>query len=58
MKFGSQLKANRAPHWKFHFVDYDNLKALLKAKSHGREFTEQDEAQFEKQLLTELDKVQ
>ncbi|KAG0079109.1 hypothetical protein BGZ92_001197 [Podila epicladia] len=57
MKFGSQLKANRAPHWKFHFVDYDGLKALLKAKSHGREFTEQDEAQFEKQLLTELDKV-
>ncbi|KAF9392003.1 hypothetical protein CPB97_004593 [Podila verticillata] len=57
MKFGSQLKANRAPHWKFHFVDYDGLKALLKAKSHGREFTEQDEAQFEKLLLTELDKV-
>ncbi|KAG0029174.1 hypothetical protein BGZ82_008087 [Podila clonocystis] len=57
MKFGSQLKANRAPHWKFHFVDYDGLKALLKAKSHGREFTEHDEAQFEKQLLTELDKV-
>ncbi|KAG0334801.1 hypothetical protein BG000_008032 [Podila horticola] len=57
MKFGSQLKANRAPHWKFHFVDYDGLKALLKAKSHGREFTEQDEVQFEKQLLTELDKV-
>ncbi|KAG0333741.1 hypothetical protein BG004_000714 [Podila humilis] len=57
MKFGSQLKANRAPHWKFHFVDYDGLKALLKNSSHGREFTPQDEAQFEKRLLAELDKV-
>ena len=57
MKFGSQLKAHLAPHWKYHFVDYDRLKALLKSKSHEREFTEQDEAQFVKLLNAELDKV-
>ncbi|KAF9181165.1 vacuolar transporter chaperone [Haplosporangium sp. Z 11] len=57
MKFGTQLKAQRTPHWKYHFVDYDGLKALLKSKSHGREFTEQDEAQFVKQLNAELEKV-
>ncbi|KAF9573412.1 vacuolar transporter chaperone [Mortierella alpina] len=57
MKFGTQLKAHLAPHWKYHFVDYDGLKALLKSKSHEREFTEQDEAQFVKLLNAELDKV-
>ncbi|KAF9287940.1 vacuolar transporter chaperone [Mortierella alpina] len=57
MKFGTQLKAHLAPHWKYHFVDYDGLKALLKSKSHEREFTEEDEAQFVKLLNAELDKV-
>ncbi|KAF9983808.1 vacuolar transporter chaperone [Mortierella antarctica] len=57
MKFGTQLKAHLAPHWKYHFVDYDGLKALLKSKSHEREFTEQDESQFVKLLNAELDKV-
>jgi SPX domain protein involved in polyphosphate accumulation len=57
MKFGSQLKAHRAPHWKYHFVDYDGLKAHLKSKSHEREFTAEDEAQFVKLLNAELDKV-
>ncbi|KAG0206187.1 vacuolar transporter chaperone [Mortierella sp. GBA30] len=57
MKFGSHLKAHQAPHWKYHFVDYDGLKALLKSKSHEREFTEQDEVQFVKLLNAELDKV-
>ncbi|KAG0048257.1 vacuolar transporter chaperone [Gryganskiella cystojenkinii] len=57
MKFGSQLKAHRAPHWKYHFVDYDGLKAHLKSKSQDREFTEEDEVQFIKLLDAELDKV-
>ncbi|KAF9129354.1 vacuolar transporter chaperone [Mortierella sp. 14UC] len=57
MKFGSQLKANRAPHWKYHFVDYDGLKADLKSKSHEREFTAQDETDFVKLLNAELEKV-
>lgn len=57
MKFGSQLKANRAPHWKYHFVDYDGLKAHLKSKSHERDFTDQDEADFVKLLNAELEKV-
>ncbi|KAF9422430.1 hypothetical protein BGZ94_008579 [Podila epigama] len=57
MKFGTQLKTSRVQHWKFHFVHYDGLKALLKDPSHGCEFTEKDEAQFEKMLLAELDKV-
>ncbi|KAF9900225.1 vacuolar transporter chaperone [Linnemannia zychae] len=57
MKFGSQLKANRAPHWRYHFVDYDGLKAHLKSRSHEREFTDQDEADFVKLLDAELEKV-
>ncbi|KAK3838043.1 MAG: VTC domain-containing protein [Linnemannia gamsii] len=57
MKFGSQLKANRASHWKYHFVDYDGLKAHLKSKSHERDFTDQDEADFVKLLNAELEKV-
>lgn len=57
MKFGSQLKANRAPHWKYHFVDYDGLKAHLKSRSHEKEFTDQDEADFVELLNAELEKV-
>ncbi|KAF9099685.1 vacuolar transporter chaperone [Mortierella sp. AD031] len=57
MKFGSQLKAHRAPHWKYHFVDYDGLKAHLKSKSYERDFTEKDEADFVKLLNAELEKV-
>ncbi|KAF9582686.1 vacuolar transporter chaperone, partial [Lunasporangiospora selenospora] len=57
MKFGKQLATNRAPHWRYHFVDYDRLKAHLKSKSQDSQFSNEDEATFEKMLLTELDKV-
>ncbi|KAF9110721.1 vacuolar transporter chaperone [Mortierella sp. AM989] len=57
MKFGSQLTKHRASHWKYHYVDYDGLKAHLKSKSLEREFTEQDEVEFVKLLNAELDKV-
>ncbi|KAF9167976.1 vacuolar transporter chaperone [Actinomortierella ambigua] len=57
MKFGSQLKSQRPSQWKFYFVDYDGLKALLKSKSLGRTFTEQDEEHFTNQLVQELVKV-
>ncbi|KAI7818328.1 VTC domain-containing protein, partial [Gamsiella multidivaricata] len=57
MKFGTQLKAHRASHWRYHYVDYDGLKAQLKSKSQDREFTKQDEVEFVKQLNTELEKV-
>ncbi|KAF9190411.1 vacuolar transporter chaperone, partial [Haplosporangium sp. Z 27] len=57
MKFGTQLKIHQAPHWKYHYVDYDGLKAHLKSKSLGREFSEQDEIEFVKLLNDELEKV-
>ncbi|KAF9919063.1 vacuolar transporter chaperone [Linnemannia zychae] len=57
MKFGSQLKASRAPHWKYYFVDYDGLKAHLKSRSLERNFTQQDESDFIKLLNIELEKV-
>ncbi|KAF9976605.1 vacuolar transporter chaperone [Actinomortierella ambigua] len=57
MKFGSHLKSQRPSQWKFYFVDYDGLKALLKSKSLGRIFTEQDEEHFTNQLVQELVKV-
>ncbi|KAF9979790.1 vacuolar transporter chaperone, partial [Modicella reniformis] len=57
MKFGAQLKNQRAPHWKYHYVDYDGLKTLIKTKSDEREFTEKDEAEFVKLLDAELERV-
>ncbi|KAG0235944.1 vacuolar transporter chaperone [Actinomortierella wolfii] len=57
MKFGTQLKSQRPSQWKFYVVDYDGLKALLKSKSLGRTFTEQDEEHFTNQLVQELVKV-
>ncbi|KAF8936341.1 VTC domain-containing protein [Dissophora ornata] len=57
MKFGSQLKAHWISHWRYHYVDYDGLKAQLKSKTSGKEFTEEDEVEFVKLLNTELEKV-
>ncbi|KAG0244221.1 VTC domain-containing protein [Mortierella sp. GBAus27b] len=57
MKFGTQLQSQRASQWKYHYVDYDGLKELLKTKSHEREFTAQDEYEFVKHLNAELEKV-
>jgi SPX domain protein involved in polyphosphate accumulation len=57
MKFGTQLQSQRASQWRYHYVDYDGLKELLKTKSHEREFTAQDEDEFVKHLNAELEKV-
>ncbi|KAF9433586.1 vacuolar transporter chaperone [Entomortierella beljakovae] len=57
MKFGSELKKHQSSHWRYHYIDYDGLKAHLKSKSHQREYTEQDESHFVKLLNDELEKV-
>ncbi|KAG5457071.1 MAG: VTC domain-containing protein, partial [Olpidium bornovanus] len=35
MKFGTQLRNNLNPDWKFHYVDYSRLKKLLKRRTSG-----------------------
>ncbi|KAI1317233.1 vacuolar transporter chaperone [Mortierella claussenii] len=57
MKFGTQLKSHRASHWRYHYVDYDGLKAFLKSKTHDRAFTQDDEVEFVRLLTAELEKV-
>jgi hypothetical protein len=38
MKFGSQLNSNIHQEWKFQYVDYDELKRLLKSAEEGTGF--------------------
>jgi SPX domain protein involved in polyphosphate accumulation len=54
MKFGTQLSNALHPEWKFHYVDYDDLKRLL--KNRDSEFNEQKEALFVTRLESELEK--
>ncbi|KAI8901428.1 VTC domain-containing protein [Globomyces pollinis-pini] len=55
MKFGTQLSNALHPEWKFYYVDYDELKRLLKAR--GEKFSEINETSFVESLESELDKV-
>ncbi|KAF9898432.1 vacuolar transporter chaperone [Lobosporangium transversale] len=57
MKFGVQLKTYRAPHWKYHYVDYDGLKEHIRSKSQDTQFTQEDETRFINLLSAELEKV-
>jgi SPX domain protein involved in polyphosphate accumulation len=52
MKFGTQLSNALHPEWKFYYVDYDELKQLLKG-----EFKEEQETVFLQKLESELEKV-
>jgi hypothetical protein len=55
MKFGTQLSNLRFPEWKFYYVDYDELKQLL--KTGDNEFAETHESVFLERLESELQKV-
>ena len=55
MKFGLELNNALHPEWKFYYVDYDQMKRMLKTK--GTVFAEDNEALFIGALEAELDKV-
>ena len=57
MTFGSQLNTNLHREWKFQYVDYDELKRLLKSAEEGTGFGDKNEALFVGRIESELDKV-
>ena len=57
MKFGSQLSSNLHQEWKFQYVDYDELKRLLKSAEEGTGFGDKNESLFVHRIESELDKV-
>ncbi|ORX58688.1 SPX-domain-containing protein [Hesseltinella vesiculosa] len=54
MKFGQTLKRSLNPEWTFHYVAYDDLKAILKKSTAWNEVLE---SEFVERLEQELDKV-
>ena len=57
MKFGTQLIQNLHSDWKFQYVDYDELKTLLKPAEEGLGFNVKHETAFVGRLESELEKV-
>ncbi|KAL2915485.1 hypothetical protein HK105_204886 [Polyrhizophydium stewartii] len=57
MKFGTQLRTSLNKEWEFYYVDYDELKQLLKAGTANGQFSEKHEAAFVEALERELEKV-
>lgn len=55
MKFGETLSASKHGDWAY--IDYDNLKALLKQDKPSEEWSENDESSFVEKLDSELEKV-
>ncbi|KAH8587058.1 vacuolar transporter chaperone 4 [Bisporella sp. PMI_857] len=68
MKFGEQLRTSVIKEYSWHYINYDELKDLLKTEYRGplqlgkpkpqrKEWTDEDERRFIDRLETELDKV-
>lgn len=57
MKFGHTLRTSLNPDWTFHYVAYDDLKAILKKEALGGVWSEESESKFVELLEKELDKV-
>jgi SPX domain protein involved in polyphosphate accumulation len=57
MKFGSQLALSAHSEWKFQYVDYDELKKLLKTAEEKLGFSDRNETLFVTKLENELEKV-
>ncbi|KAJ3196342.1 vacuolar transporter chaperone [Irineochytrium annulatum] len=58
MKFGQQLEEVSAEHaWNYYYIDYNELKRVLKERTASGKFTEQDEAAFVDVMERELEKV-
>src|SRR5690554_3163434 len=57
MKFGEHLHQSMQPEWAFNYISYDELKKVLKARTHTQLWTETDEGYFVELLERELEKV-
>eukprot|EP00128_Syssomonas_multiformis_P018009 Colp12_sorted_trinity150504_noHs@24611 len=64
VKFGKALQASYTDKWRFYYIDYDRLKAFLKARcarmakvEDGRQYTAEDETLFVQMLEEEFSKV-
>lgn len=55
MKFGETLSTSKHGDWAY--IDYDNLKSLLKQDKPGENWSESDESAFVEKLDSELEKV-
>ncbi|KAK0193803.1 VTC domain-containing protein [Armillaria mellea] len=57
MKFGRKISTDLYNEWRPFYLDYNGLKRELKARTTGRTWNEQDEAEFRVRLEKELDKI-
>ena len=60
MRFGQYLQDNMHQEWKFHYIDYEGLKEMIKgrvAENGPNIFSERDEAKFVEALEKEVEKV-
>ncbi|KAG6845478.1 hypothetical protein H0H87_008838 [Tephrocybe sp. NHM501043] len=57
MKFGTKIKTSLYSEWQQYYLNYTQLKRLLKERTSGSGWTEKDEQQFKVLLEQELDKI-
>ncbi|KAF9272936.1 vacuolar transporter chaperone, partial [Mortierella alpina] len=58
MKFGDHLSLSIQPDWSFNYISYDELKNVLKTRTHSQQlWNETDEGYFVELLERELEKV-
>ncbi|KAF9950646.1 vacuolar transporter chaperone [Mortierella alpina] len=57
MKFGDHLSLSIQPDWSFNYISYDELKNVLKTRTHSQLWNETDEGYFVELLERELEKV-
>lgn len=57
MKFGTKIKNTLYNEWRPYYLDYNQLKRVLKSRTTGAGWTEKDEQEFMDMLEKELDKI-
>ncbi|KAF9913816.1 vacuolar transporter chaperone [Lobosporangium transversale] len=57
MKFGQHLRESIQPEWSFNYVNYDELKEVLRSRTAAQIWNETDEGYFVELLERELEKV-
>ncbi|KAG6841434.1 hypothetical protein C0991_011104 [Blastosporella zonata] len=57
MKFGTKIKTSLYNEWRPFYLDYTQLKRVLKDRTSGGGWTEKDEQHFKDMLEKELDKI-
>ncbi|KAI8147004.1 VTC domain-containing protein [Fennellomyces sp. T-0311] len=57
MKFGEELESNIYEPWRFQYVSYDAIKRDMRRRQEDHGWTDGDEADFERTIRLEFDKV-